>query len=328
MKVELLGDARLESVISGSRFRNAISGEPPQYQTLASTTENGRRPEAGVPLNEVASYYDDKTEAIIKRYGPGPRVHYHAGLVDEPQGLDAPIAELRARLIAAQERTLRRASGAWNAPANLSGEVLDVGCGLGGGSIFWAQEFGARVTALTCVPSHADWVARFAGEAGVGSRVFPLIADANELQGRDYFDAAVAVDSSCHLRRHDWFQRLAALLRPGGGVFICDCFLGRSEYAEPFDRYWHTRIGTIDEYLRAADAAGFRAGPIEDLSHRARDFWTLTSAVIEAEAQEDAANESGKRRYQASLREHALLRDGLDSGGLRYALLRFSKERR
>ena len=55
----------------------------------------------------------------------------------------------------------------WDASESLTGEILDVGCGLGGGSIFWAQEFGARVTAVTCVPFHAGHVARFAVEAGV-----------------------------------------------------------------------------------------------------------------------------------------------------------------
>mgnify|MGYP001145371246 CR=1 FL=1 len=32
---------------------------------------------------EVAAYYDNKTEGILSRYGPGPRVHYHTGMVDE-----------------------------------------------------------------------------------------------------------------------------------------------------------------------------------------------------------------------------------------------------
>ena len=43
---------------------------------------------------------------------------------------------------------LSDAAEVWDAPQSLSGEILDVGCGLGGGSIFWAQEFGARVTAV------------------------------------------------------------------------------------------------------------------------------------------------------------------------------------
>ena len=65
---------------------------------------------------------------------------------------------------------LRHAAEVWDASEFLSGEILDVGCGLGGGSIFWAAGFGAQVTAVTCVPSHADHVARFAAEAGLSGR--------------------------------------------------------------------------------------------------------------------------------------------------------------
>jgi len=75
-------------------------------------------------------------------------------------------------------------------------------CGLGGGALFWAQEFGAHVTAVTCVPSHLEWVARFAAQARVASQVHPLLCDALEIPGENCFDAAVAVDSCCHIPRH------------------------------------------------------------------------------------------------------------------------------
>jgi len=41
-----------------------------------------------------------------------------------------------------------------------------------------------------------------------------------ELQGRNCFDAAVAVDSSCNLPLREWFPQIFTLLRPGGRVFI------------------------------------------------------------------------------------------------------------
>src|SRR5579859_3681089 len=113
------------------------------------------------PENLVA-YYEGKTRDISERYGPGPRVHYHTGLIDEPPPPGASAEVLRQRLVDAQERMLRYAAGVWHAPSNLCGDVLDVGCGLGGGAIFWAQEFGATVTAVTIAPSHLELVAKFA----------------------------------------------------------------------------------------------------------------------------------------------------------------------
>ena len=38
---------------------------------------------SGAILQDVIAYFDSKTHSILKRYGPGPRVHYHTGLVDD-----------------------------------------------------------------------------------------------------------------------------------------------------------------------------------------------------------------------------------------------------
>jgi tocopherol O-methyltransferase len=276
-------------------------------------------------IPDLVVHFERKTQAILQRYGPGPRVHYHAGLVDEPPPQNALGHVLRRQLVDAQERILSHAAGLWDASSTLCGDVLDVGCGLGGGAIFWAQEFGARVTAVTCVPSHVDWVARLATRGGVASRIQTLLCDASEVPGENRFDAAVAVETACYLARKQWFLRTASLLRPGGRLFIVDCFLVRSDYAEPFDRYWHTRIGTIPEYLAAAEEAGLQLGVLEDISHRTVHFWTTTQALIQAEAQDHELSPADAVRHEASLRAHALVRQGLLTNGLRYAIMSFGK---
>ena len=148
-------------------FAGATVVEPSPQRPLGDGQQGGQRT-SGPSLEEVRAYYDGRTEHILRRYGPGPRVHYHGGLVDELELLEVPAAVLRRRLVVSQERLLIHAAEVWAAAANLCGEVLDVGCGLGGGSLFWAQEFGARVTAVTCVPAHAKLVEQFAASVGVG----------------------------------------------------------------------------------------------------------------------------------------------------------------
>ncbi len=270
-------------------------------------------------------YYERKTQEILRRYGPGPRVHYHTGLIDEPPSPGASIERLRRELIAAQEHTLQHASGIWDAPSRLCGDVLDVGCGLGGGAIFWAQEFGARVTGVTIAPSHIDLVREFAKQAGVGSRVEVQLCDALAMPGDACFDSAVAIDSAISFPRRPWFRHLERLLRPEGRVFIFDCFLGRSEYEEPFNRHWCSQIGTIDEYAAAARGAGFTLMTVEDVSLRAVHFWTRTLAVMSIEAGGGNANASEAEHLEQSLRLHALVRRGLLDGGLRHAFLSFAR---
>jgi len=274
------------------------------------------------------NYYGGKTAAILRRYGPGPRVHYHAGLVDELEDLQAQAHVLRRRLVVSQERLLFHAAQVWNAASTMSGQVLDVGCGLGGGSLFWAQECGALVTAVTCVPAHAKLVKRFAGSAGVASKVRPMVADVLQLPGRSCFDAAVAVDASCHLPRREWFRRLFTLLRPGGRVFISDCFLGRrenQEYEDTFNGYWHTQIGTIAEYHAAAREAGIEPDGVEDLSSRVEDFFSITRALIRIEASEAGSDATEAARCSASFREHTIMRQGLRDQGYIYAQLSFKR---
>jgi tocopherol O-methyltransferase len=270
-------------------------------------------------------YYERKTQEILRRYGPGPRVHYHTGLVDEPPPPGASIERLRHELVAAQEQTLRYASDIWNAPSRLCGDVFDVGCGLGGGAIFWAQEFGAQVTAVTIAPSHIDLVREFAKQAGVEARVQVQLRDALAMPGDACFDSAVAIDSAISFPRSPWFRCLGRLLRPEGRVFIFDCFLGRSEYEEPFNRHWCCQIGTIEEYVAAAREAGFKLITVDDVSLRAVHFWTRTLAVISMETERGNASASEAARLKRSLQLHALLRRGLLDGGLRHAFLSFAR---
>jgi cyclopropane fatty-acyl-phospholipid synthase-like methyltransferase len=275
--------------------------------------------------SDVAAYYDAKTESILRRYGPGPRVHYHTGLLESvpPPGLTAEA--LRVLIHEAQEALLREiglAVGGWRQDR----EVLDVGCGLGGGALYWAMEYGARVTAITIASEHVPWVRHFAQQVGMSGRVSAFVCDALEAPGRECFDLAVAVESSCYLPRREWFRRLRTLLRPGGTVAIADCFLGRPELAGPFDQYWHTRIGSVEEYLRAATAEGLELELHQDLSSRTVSFWALTLDLLtrEREAQPREQRTVGR---SVSQREHLRLMQGFIDGGLHHGLLVLKRSR-
>jgi tocopherol O-methyltransferase len=279
-------------------------------------------PTLSTSAQDVADFYEYKTQAVLRRYGPGPRVHYRTGFADEVIPASTS-AGLRRQIVASQERVLRHAAKFWQVRQVPFLDVLDVGCGLGGGAIFWAQEFGARVTAATIAPSHVELVAKFAAQAGVGALIDPILCDASEVPGERCFDAALALDSSDTFPRAPWFRRAAALLRPGGHVFIYDCFLERPEYAEPINRHWCAQIGSLDEYFAAARDAGLRPDLFEDVSARTREFWTLTIALAEAEKRDGVLSAWERARLEESLEVHRLVRQGLYDGGLRYALVSF-----
>ncbi|MCE9668607.1 methyltransferase domain-containing protein [Myxococcus stipitatus] len=276
-----------------------------------------------VRQDDVVAYYEEKTERILRRYGPGPRVHFHVGLVDglPPPGASEPL--LREHIHAAQEALLAElARAAGRFPDG--GDVLDVGCGLGGGSLYWASEHRAHVTAVTNVASHVELVRTFAEIEGVGARVKVLRCDALAVPGRACFDAVVALESSSYLPRAEWFRRVRALLRPGGVALVADCFVRRPELAAPFDRYWRTRVGTLHEYLSTAQAAGLELESRDDLSSRVVGFWSLTLELMSHE-RTGGMGPPGHVRGESS-REHLRLQQALMDGGLEYGLLVLRRE--
>jgi cyclopropane fatty-acyl-phospholipid synthase-like methyltransferase len=270
--------------------------------------------------DEVAAYYDSKTEGILRRYGPGPRVHYHTGMVDDAPPPGLPADALKVLIHESQELLLRELSLAVGMPGG-NCQVLDVGCGLGGGSLYWASTHRAHVTAITISPAHVPWVKRFASVAGVADRVTPLVCDALEVPGKERFDLVVAVESSCYLPRREWFHKVHSLLKPGGLVAIADCFLGRPELAGPFDRYWHTSIGTVEEYFRSAAAEGLELELHQDISTRAVNFWTLTLDLLARERELSRRSGNGGTGRSDSQREHLRLQQALLDGGLHYGMM-------
>lgn len=276
------------------------------------------------PASTLQRYYEAKTAEIFQRYGSGPRVHYHTGFVEGTQSIITGSA-LRAQLCESQERMLQYASDFWELDHPRFRDLLDVGCGLGGSAIYWAQEFDARVTAITIAPSHVAVVAEKALQAGVLSQIQPLVCDAAAVPGEACFDAAIAIESSSSFPRHPWFRCLARVLRSAGRVFVSDCFLVRPQYEEFFNRHWCCQIGTLKEYIEAAQECDFTLLNVEDVSLQTATFWRTMLELDHAEARESKPDRLRVRSAEESYRAHSHVLQGLLDGGLRQLWLAFRK---
>jgi tocopherol O-methyltransferase len=241
--------------------------------------------------NAVPSYYSRKTADIVHKYGPGPRIHFHLGLFPD-QGLDMAVSSnvLRRRIVDSQEALLACAAKAWNIAQHPPGDLLEVGCGLGGGALYWAQEHGATVTAVTITPEHVPLVTDFAHQAGVADRVTAVLADIHDFTQESAFDAAVAVESSGYMDRARLFPVIARALKPGGWFGIAEHFVCQPEWFEILDVYYKTRLGTVAEYVTAAGAAGFTLEHNEDLTDRVTGFWSHSKAWSARELEASASS--------------------------------------
>lgn len=268
-----------------------------------------------VDNSDVAEFYEIKTDSILKRYGPGPRIHYHTGFFEKPPATNVPPDDLKRQLVESQVSMISYAARTWNAKRNLCGDVLDVGCGLGGGSIYWAEECRANVTAVTNVPSHLELVMKFAKQVGVGQKIKPLLSNAEEVPGKECYDTVIACESSINFMRDRWFRTLYRLVRPAGQVFIYDCFLENKQFKKPFDDYWHSRIGSASDYLEDARKTGFRVTSLEDVTKFTAPYWSLSLALVTSE----------KGDKSESWKAHNLISRGLHEGGLQHALISLVK---
>ncbi|MER7106174.1 SAM-dependent methyltransferase [Streptomyces sp. NPDC000229] len=247
---------------------------------IQPTTDGRAFDETQVPL-----YYSRKTADILHKYGPGPRVHFHVGLFAPGATPNTTVSQrvLKRRIVESQEAIVAHAARSWGAYATPPGKLLDIGCGVGGGSLYWAQEHGTEVTGITVTGEHVPLIKEFARQAGVAGRVTPVLGDIHDFTIKRAYDAAYANESSGYMDRERLFQVVAKALKPGGWFGIQEHFIRRPEWTDFIDGYYKTRLGTYSEYILAAEKAGFELEQDEDVTDRVAEFWVQSMAWNTAE---------------------------------------------
>ncbi|HBS06721.1 MAG TPA: hypothetical protein DEA96_17260 [Leptospiraceae bacterium] len=158
--------------------------------------------------------------------------------------------------------------------------VLDAGCGVGGSSIFLAQNFGCQVHGVSLCSHQLTRAQEVARKYNVENQVHFSRADFHDLDFSDSFFSVIwCIESFCHSwNKPRFLEEAFRLLRPGGVLIIADGFLG-SRMQRPSERRlmrswldgWavpellsQTQIGAL------ASDAGFRDSSFEDYTEKIR----------------------------------------------------------
>lgn len=114
----------------------------------------------------------------------------------------------------------------------VGGRILDAGCGIGGSSIWLAEQRDARVTGITLSPAQARLAERNAIRRGVRDRVDFQVMDFCATSFPDQsFDVVWGIESVCHaLDKRDFLREAFRLLRPGGRLVCADGYAQRDHY--------------------------------------------------------------------------------------------------
>lgn len=104
--------------------------------------------------------------------------------------------------------------------------ILDAGCGVGGSSIFLAQNYGCNVVGITLSEKQAQSASQNAFNAGVQDKTSFQVMDFTATQFPMHtFDVVWGIESVCHTIDKSLFVKEAnRILKPGGRLILADGF--------------------------------------------------------------------------------------------------------
>jgi tocopherol O-methyltransferase len=216
--------------------------------------------------------------------------------------------------------------------------ILDVGCGIGGSSLYLAQKFGARVTGITLSPVQADRAKQRAKGAGLESTTAFQVANALDMPFDDNsFDLLWSLESGEHMPdKAKFLQECYRVLKPGGKmIFVTWCHrptnptnpLNREErklLQDIYRVYCLPYVISLPEYTEIVEQCGFKDLYVDDWSTAVEPFWDV---VIDSAITPQAMIglfKAGRKTIEAAI-SLRLMSNGYRSGLIRFGIIAATK---
>lgn len=285
---------------------------PPEEMATRRTIRLGRRHSIGRDKGTVSHHYDvgnDFYELVL-----GPAMTYSCARFTEP-GVSLTDAQTAKHDLVCRKLGLHE-------PGDDRHRLLDVGCGWGSMAMHAAATYGAEVVGVTISDEQATRARERVLAAGLGDRVEIRIQDYREVTDGP-FDAISSIGMAEHVgheRMAEYFERLHALLRPGGRLLnhaISSVGGSRLRRRSFVYRYVFPDGELLDvgDTVLAMERAGFEVRDVENL----REHYATTLRHWVANLQErwdEAVALVGERRARAWLLYMAGSVNGFDDAGL------------
>lgn len=210
--------------------------------------------------------------------------------------------------------------------------ILDVGCGIGGSTLYLATKFGANATGITLSPVQASRAKARAREMGKENSVRFEVANALNMPFADNsFDLVWSLESGEHMPdKTKFLEECYRVLKPGGTFILAtwchrptDSLAGqltrdeKRHLEEIYRVYCLPYVISLPEYQTIALNCGFKNLRSDDWSIAVAPFWDV---VIDSAFTVKAIMGLARSNWQTI---QAALSLGLMSRGYRRGLVRF-----
>lgn len=214
--------------------------------------------------------------------------------------------------------------------ANLAGvsmgaEILDIGCGFGGSTLFLAKKYNARATGITISPVQVQMAQQAAAAAGLDARF--LLMDAEALNFTQQFDLLWSVESISHYHdRKKFFANAAPFLKPGGVFALTDWFkrpglspADERKFIKPIEQGMFIELESMDDYESHIVGSGLEIIHRQDLTRQCEKSWDIALNIIKDKYFWSLAAKLG-RHFVTYLKAYSAIRSACRSGNFVYGL--------
>ena len=204
-------------------------------------------------------------------------------------------------------------------------DILDIGCGFGGSSLYLAKNYGAAVIGITNSPVQVQMAIKAAAKERLNAKF--LLMDAEAMGFRKQFDLLWCVESISHYQHlAAFFVSAAKLVKPGGVFAITDWFKKENltpaetrKFIDPIEKGMLVELQVMDDYEDYLTSSGLQIVHREILTEHCAKTWDLCLDIINDKALWKLALEHGPQ-FVAYLKAFQAMRAGFASGNFIYGL--------
>ena len=299
-----------------------------------SRQKTGQTPMSNVSSDlseQIQQFYDDSSGLWEEIWGE----HMHHGYYGRSGNYKLDRRQAQIDLI----EELLSWTGYGSYPQSDPKTIIDVGCGIGGSSLYLAEKFKANVTGITLSPVQAARATARAKEKGLQDQVEFQVADALNMPFPDnHFDLVWSLESGEHMPdKTQFLAECYRVLRPGGNLILAtwchrstNSLAGaltldeKRHLAEIYRVYCLPYVISLPDYEAIALKCGFKDLRADDWSISVAPFWDV---VIDSAIKPEALIglfKSGWRTIEAAL-SLGLMSRGYKRGLVKFGVLTATK---